>query len=333
MPKTAPRPKPALSRRPAAKRPERRVEQGVVVVRPPARVLKPRRAPASAAMPKPRPVSKAARKPKRGRARYSADSADKYVLYQKAVQAPELDVRFCERVYRAEYSRDPLHLREDFCGTALISSEWLRRGRERTAEGFDIDPEPVAWGLAHNFGRDKPQARDVTARFSFHLKDVRAPGDRAPHVRIAFNFSYWVFKTRDDLLAYFRAAHDSLADEGLFLIDLYGGSDATEEQEDRRRCGGFTYIWHQAQFWPGTGDYRCHIRFRFPDGRELKAFSYDWRFWTLTELRDVLRDAGFARVDAYFEGSDKHGEGDGRFRRGVRGENCAAWVAYLVGVK
>ncbi len=270
------------------------------------------------------------RKPKH---RYTAASADKHVLYQKAVQAPDLDCAFCERVFRREYARTALHLREDFCGTALISAEWLRRGAARTAEGFDIDFEPVAWGLAHNFGVDRHGRAADAERFNFHLKDVREHGRRAPDVRIAFNFSYWVFKERADLLAYFRAAHDSLGDEGLFIIDLYGGSDATMELEDRRRCGGFTYIWDQARFWPGTGEFLCHIRFRFPDKTELKAFTYDWRFWSLTELRDVLREAGFARVDSYFEGEGEDGEGDGIYRRGIRGENCASWLAYLVAVK
>jgi hypothetical protein len=274
-----------------------------------------------------------ARAPRKVKHRYSAATADKYALYQKAVQAPDLDCAFCERVFEREYGREPLHLREDFCGTALISSEWLRRGAARTAEGFDIDPEPVAWGLAHNFGRDVRGREADPARFHFHLKDVRARGGRAPDVRIAFNFSYWVFKQREDLLAYFRAAHDSLGDEGLFILDLYGGSDTTEEQEDRRACGGFTYVWQQVRFHPGTGDYLCRIRFRFPDKSEMTAFTYDWRLWSLTELRDVLRDAGFARVDAYFEGDGEDGEGDGVYRRGVYGDNCPAWLAYLVAVK
>jgi len=45
-------------------------------------------------------------------------------------------------------------------------------------------------------------------------------------------------------------------------------------------------------------------------------------------------DAGFARVDSYFEGTDAAGTGgDGIFRKGVRGENCESWIAYLVGVR
>lgn len=291
------------------------------------------------------PSSRAHRNPaeraassRRRRHRYTAATADKYDLYQKAVQSPDLDVPFFARLFRRERGRRALHLREDFCGTALLSATWIASAPDRTAEGFDLDPEPVAWGIEHNFAGEarlgsRTRVVRATPRFAAHLKDVRAPGDRAPDLRIAFNFSYWVFLARRDLLEYFRAAHASLARDGVFAIDLYGGPDATEEMEETRRCGGFTYVWDQAKYWPGTGEYLSRIHFRFPDGTSLQPFTYRWRFWFLTELVDALAEAGFRRVDRYFEGTDDKGEGDGNFRKGLRGENCAAWLAYLVAFK
>ncbi len=265
------------------------------------------------------------------RPRFSAASADRYDLYQRAVQSPDLDTDFLARLFQRTRARKALHFREDFCGTGLLSAHWIQRGADHTAEGFDIDPEPVAWGLAHNFEPLGPAA----SRFSVHLKDVRSPGHRLYDLRVAQNFSYCVFKSRRELLGYFRAARESLVEDGIFVIDLHGGSEATDEMEEETRCGGFTYVWDQVSFSPGTGEYRCHIHFRFPDGTEMKrAFSYDWRMWYLTELKDVLADAGFARVDAYFEGTDASGDGgDGIFRRGVRGENCPSWVAYLAALR
>jgi hypothetical protein len=261
--------------------------------------------------------------PRRAHHRFSARTADKHELYQLAVQSPELDVALLTRIFERERGRSARHLREDFCGTALLTAAWLRHDPRNTAEGFDIDPEPMAWGLARNFREfDASRAR-------LELGDVRRPSRVPADVRIAFNFSYWVLRTRAELVAYF-AARASLARDGMFVIDLYGGPDATVELEERRRCGGFTYVWDQARYWPGTGEYTCHIHFEFPGGGALRAFTYHWRFWTLLELRDALHDAGFARVDTYFEGAGERGEGDGKFRRGVRGENCAAWLAYLV---
>lgn len=271
---------------------------------------------------------------RRRKARLTAKGADKYELYQRAVQSPDADVPFLVKVFRRARGRAPHHLREDFCGTGFLSAHWVRQGPEFTAEGFDIDPDPVAWGLAHNFADLAPGEREsVVARYSVHLKDVRERGHRSYDVRIALNFSYWVLKTRPELVEYFRAARRSLVDDGAFVIDLYGGPDATEAMEEKRRCGGFTYVWEQVAFWPGTGEYTTKILFRFPDGSELDAFSYRWRMWYLTELRDALIEAGFAQVDAYFEGNDGKGAGDGDFKLGVRGENCAAWLAYLVALK
>jgi hypothetical protein len=251
--------------------------------------------------------------------RLTAATADRHDLYQRAVQSADIDVEFLARVFRSTTGRKALHFREDFCGTGLLSATWVQQGPQHTAEGFDIDPEPVLWGLAHNF----EGLGEAAERTTVHLKDVREPGHRRYDLRIAQNFSYCVFKTRRELLGYFRAARESLVDDGMFVIDLHGGSEATDVMEEETRCGGFTYVWDQASYWPGTGEYRCHIHFRFKDGTELKrAFSYDWRYWSLTELRDVLLDAGFSRVESYFEGTAADGEG-------LRGENCASWIAYL----
>jgi SAM-dependent methyltransferase len=262
---------------------------------------------------------------------YTAKTADKYELYQLAVQSPEQDVEFLARVYKSIRKKPALHFREDFCGTGLLSSHWIRRGEKYTAEGFDIDPEPVAWGMAHHFD----DLGEEAARYTVHMKDVRAPSHRRPDVRAAQNFSYCIFRERAEMLEYLRAAHDDLAPDGVFVMDLHGGPEATEEMEEVRDCGGFDYVWDQDQFWPGTGEYVCHIHFRFPDGTELKrAFSYRWRMWYLTELKDLLLEAGFQQVWSYFEGTDKNGvDGNGIFRKGVRGENCESWLAYLAAAR
>lgn len=266
------------------------------------------------------------------KSRYSASTADKYDLYQKAVQSPDLDVRFLRRVFEQTRGRKPRHFREDFCGTALLSATWLQLSPPgATAEGFDLDPEPVAWGLAHHFADLGAKAKG----FSAHLKDVREPGHRHYDVRVAQNFSYCILKTRAEMLEYFERAHASLGGDGLFVLDLYGGGEATEEMEEETKLGGFTYVWHQHRFWPGTGEFATYISFRFPDGTEMKrAFAYHWRMWYLTELVDLLHEAGFQRIDRYFEGSSADGTGgNGVFRKGLRGENCASWIAYLVAVK
>ena len=44
----------------------------------------------------------------------------------------------------------PEHLREDFCGTALICAVWCRGDCRRTATGLDIDQGALAWGCREN---------------------------------------------------------------------------------------------------------------------------------------------------------------------------------------
>jgi cyclopropane fatty-acyl-phospholipid synthase-like methyltransferase len=266
------------------------------------------------------------------RARFTAATADRHELYQMAVQSPEQDLAFLRRVYRRNHAKPPRHLREDFCGTALLCATWVKRAG-CTAEGFDLDPEPLAWGKARNLAPLGAKAERVT----LHRKDVRARSDRAPDIRVAQNFSYWVLRKRQELLEYFRSVRADLARGGMFALDVYGGPDATDELEDAHRvAGGFTYVWDQAEYFPGSGDYTCHIHFRFRDGSEIRrAFTYQWRFWNLPELRELLKEAGFRRVEAWFEQTEdeRNGSGNGSFRRDDTGKSCldcAAWIAYLI---
>ena len=149
------------------------------------------------------------------------------------------------------------------------------------------------------------------------------------------NFSYYIFMTRDELRRYFRRVHRALVDDGLFLLDAYGGSDAFLEIQEKRRVEGFTYIWDQHSYNPITGEAVNFIHYRFPDGSQLKkAFTYAWRLWTLPELQELLREAGFGQVTVYWEGTDrKTGEGNDEFNPSTRGEACPGWIAYLVAEK
>ena len=55
--------------------------------------------------------------------------------------------------------------------------------------------------------------------------------------------------------------------------------------------------------------------------------------WAIPELRDLLEEVGFKKVHIYWEGTTADGEGDGVFRPVTSGEECQAWVAYLIGEK
>lgn len=272
--------------------------------------------------------------PKRGKQRAAlfgrAAAADKYELYHLAVQAPDEEVAFLRRVFRERRRRVPRHFREDFSGTALVASEWVRQGRGFTAEAYDHDPEVFAWARAHHVGA----LGKAAARLQLIQDDVRVPSQVRPDIRCAENFSYFLLTERAAMLAYFRGVYADLVDDGIFVLDAWGGAGATDPIEETRKLpGGVTYVWEQERYTPATGDMTCHISFRFRDGSALeRAFSYTWRFWNLPELRDLLLEAGFATVDMYFEVLGEDGVGTGEFEIGP-GPVDASYLAYLVADK
>ena len=260
-----------------------------------------------------------------------ADLADRHELYEASVQSVSHEVEFLESAFVDLVGRKPRTLREDFCGTAAAACEWVRSRRTRSAVAVDIDPQVLEWGRTHHVAALKAKQRE---RVRLIEGDVRTAETGPTDITVAFNFSWWTFKTRAALLEYFRAVHASLADDGLFVLDIYGGSDAYAEQEEETDYGLFTYVWDQHGFDPITARYICYIHFRFPDGSELpRAFSYDWRLWTLPELRELLAEAGFARSVVYWQGEDEKGEPSGEFSIVKRGEADPAWITYVAAVK
>jgi hypothetical protein len=263
--------------------------------------------------------------------------ADKYDLYQQSVQEPECEVAFFDRVYRAEYGRRPMVLREDFCGTFAVCCAWVASHRQRQAIGVDLDPQPLVWGRQRNLAKLPESAqRRVTLLEQDVLHIDRRAGARGADVLAAQNFSFFIFKTRDALRTYFQAARAHLAQQGLLVLDMMGGSEVfVENHEDVRRVNGYRYVWEQARFDPISHEGMYHIHFRFRDGSRLnRAFTYDWRLWTLPEVRELLLEAGFSRVDVYWEDTDADsGEGNGVYRRRRRAQADPSWVAYVVAVR
>jgi SAM-dependent methyltransferase len=250
----------------------------------------------------------------------TAATADPYWLYQESVQNPDWTVPFLERVFRSRVKRKPLVLREDFCGTAYLATEWVRSHPRRRAVGIDIDPKPLAWGRKHNLSRLGPDAE----RVRLVQGDVRDGDAEVAQIVAAFNFSYWCFLERQVLRSYFRSVREGLSEPGVFVIDLHGGPDAQYELEESTKQRGYKYVWGQGMLDALTHVVDCSIHFDFPDGSRLDhAFTYHWRLWSLPELRDILADAGFSRIDAWWEVEDD------KYRRRRHVDNTEAWVAYL----
>ena len=279
------------------------------------------------------PKKKSTRKPASKRTLRSASTSDHHELYELSVQCTDAECDFIERAWKQTRRPGlPSSLREDFCGTAIASCAWVRRRKGNTAIGVDLDPKVLKWGDQRHWSTLNVSER---ARLSVHCADVMTPGQPQVEVLVAMNFSYFLFKQRAQLLAYFKRAFANVKDGGLFLLDAYGGSASHSEQEEERHLDGFTYVWDQYHYNPVTSDVVNYIHFRFPDGTELKrAFAYHWRLWSLAEIQELLQEAGFDKVSVWWEGTDKKTtSGNGVFRPTTRGEACEGWIAYLVAEK
>ncbi|MBK9470857.1 MAG: class I SAM-dependent methyltransferase [bacterium] len=262
--------------------------------------------------------------------RLTSRNADKHWLYQNSVQNPSVEVPFIDRVFANEFGRKPSVLREDFCGTALLCSWWVKARATNRAIGVDFDGPTLEWGRVNNLAPLGAKAERVTL-IQDDVRSVRAP---KADVLMASNFSWWGFKTRDELAVYLRNCRASLKPEGILVMDCYGGPEAQVVQEEQRDQDGFTYVWDQDHFNPVTGEVRCLIHFDFPTGpRMTRAFTYDWRLWHVPETCDLLRECGFSRVMVYWEGTDRKGEPNGVFRVSTKGDLAPAWIAYMVAVR
>lgn len=267
------------------------------------------------------------------------DRADPHVLYQKSVQSPDFDIPFFAE-YFENYTGRPLRsLREDFCGTAALSVYFVTQHPDNHAVGIDLDWPTLNWSMKHNVS---PLTVDQQSRLTLIHGNVLDHHPLDAQLALALNFSYMIFKDRTTLLQYFRRVKESLRPEGMLIVDIWGGSESQVLQEEPREIdnpdddgiGDFTYIWDQDAFDPST--YFCTMRmhFTFQDGSEMRnAFVYDWRMWTMPEVMELMKEAGFQDVHFLWEGTNKKtNEGTGIYHRMDQGEADLAWVAYIVGV-
>jgi hypothetical protein len=154
----------------------------------------------------------------------------------------------------------------------------------------------------------------------------------APKVDIvcAFNFSYWIFKSRKDLLRYFKAVRKSMNKQGIFYLDIFAGPESQKLVTDARKLKGLTYFWECQHFNPFTHECTFAIHFKDAKGKKHEnVFTYHWRMWMMPELRDILQEAGFSKTVVYWEEDDDKGNGSGEFRPAEDVENCDAWVSYI----
>jgi len=271
--------------------------------------------------------------PKRKHARKASqrgpETTDRQRLYELSVQSPEEHIRWFDEFYTAHNGHPARSLKEDFCGTALLSAHWVRERPDNTAIGVDLDLETLDWAREHNVA---PLNNDEQSRITLLQANVLDVTEPSVDIVAALNFSYFGFTTRDALRTYFERARASLVPGGLFVCDMFGGWEAQMEEIERTRYDGFTYVWEQKYFDPVSNETEFRIHFKFHGGGGIKdAFVYNWRLWSLPEVTELLHEAGFKTVEIQWEGiDDDTGEGSGEYSLVTKAESAPGWIAFLV---
>src|SRR5688572_22482178 len=161
---------------------------------------------------------------------------DKFALYLNSVQTPAEDAKFLSRRFTKLTGRPLRLLREDFCGTANLLCEFVKLHEQNAGIGIDLDEKPLRWCRNRNFQELAPDQRN---RVVLHQSDVlEAPNDPVDMV-VALNYSYSVFHTRSQLLRYFNSVRNALVPDGVFLLDVHGGSSVPIEDQEAWDLGEF----------------------------------------------------------------------------------------------
>ena len=245
------------------------------------------------------------------------------------MQQPDADVRFFRYLFQDLKKRTPRRLREDFCGTFSVCCEWVKLGPGYTAHGRDLSEEALAYGREHYLPKLTPGQR---RRVTLALEDVVKPGAPTDLI-LAQNFACCFLKERARLLAYFKNCRKSLKKGGVLALDAFGGEGTMRRNVERTPHRSFTYYWEQSDYDPVTHEARCAVHFK-PKGRAKvrDVFTYDWRLWTVPELRDTLKEAGFRKSHVYWEG-DNGRDAKGVFTRVEERGVERVWIALVLAEK
>lgn len=260
---------------------------------------------------------------------------DKYFYYLNSVQDPASNMAFMRQVYLDVRGHLPqaLTLREDFCGTFANACAWVALSPSYKAVAVDLDPEPIAYGRAHYLPLLSPEQQ---ARLVVHEGDVTLMSEQADIIA-ALNFGVCFFLTRADLSRYLRAVLASLAPGGVAVFDLLGGAfyeEDNEHEEEIEEPEAFSYFFEQSDWDPlnRIATFSIHFKRKGEPKRE-RVFSYPFRLWTPPELRDLLVELGFSKVQFYWEGTDEDGEGNEVWTLAERGDSCDSWGTYVAASK
>lgn len=117
-------------------------------------------------------------------------------------------------------------------------------------------------------------------------------------------------------------------------MDIFGGSECFEPLEEETEFDKFSYFWDLDKFNPITNEclYYIHFKSHKDKVKYERVFTYDWRMWSVVEIREILEEAGFSKSFLFWEDEDEEGDGNGEFYVSDEEENCLSWVSYILAI-
>jgi hypothetical protein len=238
-----------------------------------------------------------------GMAKSTSSQLDRFDLYELCVQSPDYD----SKMLRAIHGHSPLMLGEDFCGRCAISRAWVALDSKHRAIAVDRDAETLASAQSKDPGL---LSAALAGRITYVLADVMDARDKADIITVQ-NFSICELHRREVLVRYLKHARSRLARRGIFVCDIYAGSDCFFTGRIKRIVDGpggekITYTWEHRVADPLRAMVQNAIQFEVRGGSAGKkglkltdAFVYDWRLWSPPELADAMLEVGFSQVQFY----------------------------------
>ena len=273
---------------------------------------------------------------------------NKLFLYRYAVQHPEAEVNFLERAYMHYFDDTrPTLLREDFAGTCAISGAWVELDEDNRALAVEIDEDTAIWADHTLFDTINTRAEDVIIL----VDDVMNVIEPNVDIVASMNFSTLIYHNHHDLLSYLQHVRKCLEDNGIFVMDVFGGQDATtigKQERDLSLPHGINlanngdskesklkYIWEQRAYDQYSHKIDCRIHFKLSNGTCIKnAFVYDWKLWSLKEIQATMIEAGFELAEVWLDDFDEEtGLSNGFYSPAKEYPTRKDWVAYIVAVK
>jgi hypothetical protein len=223
----------------------------------------------------------------------------KFELYQKSVQNAKKEAEFFRKVFRLIFNKVATTFREDFCGTGLLSCEWVKSNVMNSAVGLDFDQETLDWGIANNVnnlssGSERIQLLNQNVLDEFDTKQKF-------EIICSLNYSHFLLPQRKMILKYFTNMVKNLETKGIFIMDFYGGSHIYSDHKYQHNKSSNFYEFSGKQMNIIANTSKCSLNYKVKKNKYKPFFSFNFRIYSIIELREALEEAGLTQFKLYIK--------------------------------